>query len=112
MELKASKTKITHTETGFELLGFTDFKTLIKPSKEAVKRHLEEISAIIEKNRNAPQEKLIKELNPVIRGWTNYYRTVVASQTFSSCRLALFRKLEYWAKRRHSNKSMHWIMNK
>jgi len=132
LELKASKTKITHTQTGFEFLGFTiqqvrvgkthrgkrsngeplDLKTLITPSKEAVKRHLEEIRAIIEKNRNAPQEKLIKELNPVIRGWTNYYRTVVASQTFSFCRLALFRKLEYWARRRHSNKSMHWIMNK
>ncbi len=112
LELKSSKTKITHTETGFEFLGFTiqqvrvgkthrgkrskgeplDFKTLIKPSKEAVKRHKEEIRAIIEKNRNAPQEKLIKELNPVIGGWTNYYPMVVASQTFSSCRMALFRK--------------------
>ena len=132
LELKPSKTKITHTAEGFDFLGFTirqvrvgkthrgkrsngeplDFKTFIKPSKEAVKRHKEEIRAIIEKNRNAPQEKLIKELNPVIRGWTNYYRTVVASQTFSSCRMALFRKLEYWAKRRHSNKSMHWIMKK
>jgi RNA-directed DNA polymerase len=132
LELKPSKTKITHTTSGFEFLGFAiqqvrvgkthrgkrsngeplAFKTFIKPSKEAVKRHKEEVRTIIENNRNAPQEKLIQELNPVIRGWTNYYRTVVASQTFSSCRMALFRKLEYWARRRHPNKSMHWIMNK
>ncbi len=132
LELKASKTRITHTAEGFDFLGFTigqvpvgkthrgkrsngkplDFKTIIKPSKEALKRHQEEIRTIVEKNRSAPQEKLIQELNPVIRGWTNYYRTVAASQTFSSCRRQLFRKLEYWAKRRHPNKGMHWIMNK
>jgi Group II intron, maturase-specific domain/Reverse transcriptase (RNA-dependent DNA polymerase) len=118
LELKPSKTNITHTAEGFDFLGFTirqvrvgkthrgkrsngkrlDFKTIIKPSKEALKCHQEEIRAIVEKNRSAPQEKLIKELNPVIRGWTNYYRTVAASQTFSSCRMQLFRKLEYWAK--------------
>ncbi len=87
-------------------------KTLIKPSKEAVKHHLAETRQIIKKNNSATQEKLIKDLNPVIRGWTYYYRPVAASETFKSCEHALFHQLKAWAIRRHSHKNKHWIMGK
>jgi RNA-directed DNA polymerase len=141
LELKASKTRIAHTfqeyqgTTGFDFLGFTvrqfpvgrthsgkvggggarpllGFKTIIKPSKEAVQRHVKETKQVIERNKSASQEKLIKELNLVIHGWTNYYRTHVATDTFSHCRYVLFHQLESWAKGRHENKSVTWIMNK
>jgi len=111
LELKPSKTKITHTFTpyqgnvGFDFLGFAvrqfpvgkthtgkntygkllGFKTIISPSKEAIKRHMEEIGEKIRKLRSASQEQLIGTLNPIIRGWANYYRTVVAAKTFSLC---------------------------
>jgi RNA-directed DNA polymerase len=106
LELKPSKTKITHTLTpyegkvGFDFLGFAvrqfpvgkthtgkntygkplGFKTIISPSKEAIKRHMEEIGEKIRKLRSASQEQLIGTLNPIIRGWANYYRTVVAAK--------------------------------
>ena len=123
LELKASKTRITHTllpyqgSPGFEFLGFTirqfpvgknhtgknpwgkplGFKTIISPSKEAIKRHMEEIGKKVRKLRSASQEDLIQTLNPIIRGWANYYRTVVAAKTFSLCDHLTYQQLRRWA---------------
>jgi RNA-directed DNA polymerase len=139
LEMKPSKTRITHTlreyqgVVGFDFLGWTvkqfpvgkthtgkvnhlgqklGFKTIIKPSKEAEKRHIAELGKIIRKNQNASQGQLIRELNPVIRGWTNYHRTMVAGKTFSRCRTNLFQQLQQWGHRRHPNKGKRWIANK
>jgi RNA-directed DNA polymerase len=91
LHLKPSKTRITHTlegDAGFEFLGFQvrqhpvgrrhsgtnrygkplGFKTLIKPSKTAIKRHLVEVKRLVRAHRAGPQEGLIAALNPVIRG--------------------------------------------
>lgn len=103
LELKASKTRIAHTlnaewsedaKAGFDFLGFhirqytrgkhksdlntksepLGFDTLITPSKEKVKLHYEKSARIIEQHKSQSQSNLIKSLNPIIRGWTNYYR--------------------------------------
>jgi RNA-directed DNA polymerase len=134
LELKPSKTRITHTlssyqgTTGFDFLGWTvrqfpvgkchtgkaklGFKTIIQPSKEAVQRHTSALKVLIKKNRNAPQGQLIKEVNRVVRGWTNYHKTVVATATFQHCRQTLFQNLQQWAQRRHPKKGKGWIINK
>jgi RNA-directed DNA polymerase len=90
LELKPSKTHICHSSEGFDFLGFNvrhysvgayraathnghnlGFTTLITPSKQNVKIHLDEIGRVIDANRNAPQSALIKELNSKIKGWCN-----------------------------------------
>jgi RNA-directed DNA polymerase len=135
LELKPSKTRITHTLTsyegnvGFEFLGFSirpypvgkthtgtnaqgtplGFKTILKPSKEAVKRHLAQIKQRIHKHRSAPQGTLIKELSAIIRGWTNSYRTVCSKAEYRRCDYILQQLLWRWATRRHQNKNRHWI---
>ncbi|MDJ0719243.1 MAG: group II intron maturase-specific domain-containing protein [Prochloraceae cyanobacterium] len=53
----------------------------------------------------APQEALIKKLNPIIMGWSNYYRYSVCSEIFSKIDYLIFWKLKKWADRRHPNKS-------
>jgi RNA-directed DNA polymerase len=138
LELKPSKTKLTHTlheyqgSVGFDFLGWTirqfpvgrthtgkntrgkplGFKTIIFPSKEAVKRHHAGIKEVIKRNQDASQEQLIKELNRVNRGWANYHRRTVASKTFHRCDHVLYLQLRRWAKRRHPHKGMRWIVNK
>ncbi len=53
-----------------KLLGF---KTIIKPSKKAIKAHADKVKEVIKTYKTAPQYALIKRLNPVIRGWCNYH---------------------------------------
>ncbi|MGH2506296.1 MAG: group II intron reverse transcriptase/maturase [Ktedonobacteraceae bacterium] len=137
LEMKPSKTRITHTlqeyqgKVGFDFLGWTvrqfpvgkthsgkvnhhllGFKTIIKPSKEAEKRHRAELGEIIRKSRNVSQRQLIRKLNPVIHGWTNYHRTMIAAETFQRCRRHLFLQLQEWGRQRHPNKGKRWIANK
>jgi RNA-directed DNA polymerase len=138
LELKPSKTKVSHTlkthqgNVGFDFLGFTirqfpvgkthtgknsygkqlGYKTIITPSKKAIKEHTAKLAEKIRELRAAPQETLIRDLNPIIRGWTNYYHTVISKQVFSKCDALLYNKLRRWAKRRHPNKNMAWIVRR
>jgi RNA-directed DNA polymerase len=138
LELKPSKTKITHTfhkyegKVGFDFLGHTirqykvgnyradknnqgeplGFSTLITPSNEKVLLHLEEIGRIIDSHKGAPQEALITRLNPVIRGWANYYSTAVSKVIFNKLDSLTYQKLRAWALRRCTNSNKHEIANK
>jgi len=137
LELKPEKTRFTHTlnhleqeEPGFNFLGFNvrqfpnerttkdttinddkqvQYRTLIKPSKAGVQRHVDKLREIIRNHRSKSQDKLICALNPVIRGWCNYYSTVVSKETFKRVNHVLFEMLWAWAKRRHPKKSKYWI---
>ncbi|HEY9879663.1 MAG TPA: reverse transcriptase domain-containing protein [Leptolyngbyaceae cyanobacterium] len=128
LELKPSKTRITHTleaidgNVGFDFLGYSirqyrvgkthskrGYKTFIKPSKVAQVRHGQRLKEIIRARRSATQAQLIAHLNPVIRGWSNYYSTVCSKAVFSAMDCQLYHKLRAWSYRRHPHKSRHWI---
>ncbi|MEM9276577.1 MAG: group II intron maturase-specific domain-containing protein, partial [Cyanobacteria bacterium P01_F01_bin.143] len=52
------------------------------------------------------------KLNPIIKGWCNYYRTVCSSEMFSKLDHLVYLRLEKWANRRHSKKNKHWVRHK
>ncbi|MGD0232544.1 MAG: group II intron reverse transcriptase/maturase, partial [Syntrophorhabdales bacterium] len=116
LELSEEKTKITHVEEGFDFLGWNvrkyGNKLLIKPSKENVKRFLRKVRKIIGANKAIGQADLIKMLNPVLRGWANYHRHAVSSETFSKVGHAIWQKLWQWSRRRHPNKGGRWVKNR
>jgi RNA-directed DNA polymerase len=116
LSLSVEKTKVTHIEEGFDFLGFNlrkyKGKLLIKPAKENVKSFLQEIRRIVKGNKVAKQASLIKMLNPVIKGWADYYQHVVAKKTFNKMDHEIWEILWQWAKRRHPKKSKHWIKDK
>jgi RNA-directed DNA polymerase len=139
LTLKPSKTRIVHTlhsqegePPGFNFLGFSvrqypvgkthtgktshgqplGFKTLIQPSREAVKTHLQQTAQLIRTHRAVAQETLIAHLNPLFRGWAKYYSTMVAKDTFHRVDSIVYQMLRRWAKRRHPRKAMRWIVIK
>jgi RNA-directed DNA polymerase len=140
LRLKESKTRISHTlhkygeNVGFDFLGFNirqypvgkthygkvggkgsrilDFVTHIKPSKEALKKHTKKIGKIIHNRKNAPQADLIKQLNPVIKGWSKYYSCVVSKGTFSKADANTYQQLRAWAVKRKGRKSLTKVMDK
>jgi RNA-directed DNA polymerase len=136
LEIKASKTRLTHTlnayegNVGFDFLGFhvrqyhvgqyrtrtyrgqPGFKTLIQPSPKGVKRHSAETCNTTRQSVGAPQAALINKLNPIIRGWTHYYRASVAKRTFNKLDKQMYSKLARWAKRRHPHKIQAWCYHR
>lgn len=138
LELKPSKTLITHTlkdyegkPAGFNFLGFTirqfpvgkyrsgkvrnkllGFKTIITPSKDSQKRHYQKLKSIINSSKGLNQAELIKRLNPVIRGWCNYYSTVVSQKVFERLTHLLVFKLIKWGVKRHRNKGKIWVVQR
>ena len=63
-------------------------------------------------SRAAKQVNLIKMLNPIIRGWVNYHRTVNAKETFERVDKEIWQSLWQWVKRRYPDKSPVWITKK
>ena len=130
LELKPEKTKIAHTleeyegnKPGFDFLGFNvrqykakttkqGFKTLIKPSSKSVKTHYQKLADSCNTHKTAPTKALILKLNPVIKGWANYFSSVVSKETFSGLDYLVWKRLGRWASRRHPNKSAKWVKNK
>jgi RNA-directed DNA polymerase len=139
LELKPSKTRLVHTlnqheecKPGFNFLGFhirqfptgkyttgknghgkpLGFKTIITPTKEKCQAHHKQIAEVILAHRGASQKKLIGKLNPIVKGWANYYSTVSSKKAFSKLDDQLFDTLQNWAKRRHRNKGKKWIASK
>ena len=55
---------------------------------------------------------MLRALNPVIRGWAAYYRTVVSEEVFSSLDAYLWQLTYRWALPRHPKKPRHWIMSR
>src|SRR5207245_7959934 len=134
MELKPSKTRFSHSlkdyqgHVEFTFLWFTirqfpvgrthsgtsngkplGFKTLIKPSKEGVQRHVQALRRVVQRSQSLSQEELIDQLNPVIYGWTLYYRTVVSKKQFTGCDYLLTRMLWHKMARKHPKKSAKWV---
>jgi RNA-directed DNA polymerase len=113
LQLSPEKTCVTSIDNGFDFLGqhlrkFGD-KLLIQPSKKNTHRFLEKVRQLIGQSRGISQTDLIRKLNPVIRGWANYHRHVVAKGAFKKVEWVLWHSLWRWARRRHSGKGSQWI---
>ena len=116
LELSPEKTKIVYIDEGFDFLGQNirkyKGKLLIKPSKENTKSFLNKVRGIIKSNKACATVNLIGLLNPIILGWANYHRHVVANETFKDVDSEIWRSLWQWAKRRHPKKGKMWIKDK
>lgn len=116
LELNQEKTNISHVEEGFNFLGFNirqfKGKCLIKPQKEKVKIFLKNIRKWLKEHKQASPEAVIEYLNPVLRGWGNYYRHGVSKQVFSYVDHQIWKLLWKWSLRRHPNKSKKWVARK
>jgi RNA-directed DNA polymerase len=116
LELSIEKSQITHIEDGFEFLGFNirkyKGKLLIKPSKKSIKTFLDNIRETIKSNKSAKTENLIRQLNPKIRGWSNYYRHAVSKKAFYHVDKCIFEALQLWIRRRHPTKNAGWRRKK
>jgi RNA-directed DNA polymerase len=120
LSVNETKTYIKHRSESFNFLGFTTklFESnnrrslTTKPDKKRVHRYISYIKSIISNKKQISADDLIKQLNPIIRGWTNYYAFASSKKIFSYVDYRLFKLLWRWCKRRHPKKSSQWVMDK
>jgi RNA-directed DNA polymerase len=107
------KTRIVTLDQGFDFLGVNvrryHGKLLIKPSKAAVRRIRERLRTEMRSLRGANAQAVIARLNPIIRGWSAYYRTVVSSEVFAALDHYLWKLTYKWARHSHPNKPTRWV---
>jgi RNA-directed DNA polymerase len=112
------KTRIVHIEDGFSFLGFDirrhldrqgGAKLFIKPSKESVKRLRKRLGTDVRSLHGANAAAVVFRLNPVVRGWSAYYRSVVSGRVFTGLDHYIWHLTYRWARRAHPNKSRGWV---
>ncbi|PRX16403.1 group II intron reverse transcriptase/maturase [Orenia metallireducens] len=93
LTLHPEKTVITNFGKGFVFLGYEFIAWRYKrPRKKAIDKFKDKIRNITRRQRPFPAEFIIAELNPVLRGWANYFK-------FGNVK-KLFRKLDTWIRMR------------
>jgi RNA-directed DNA polymerase len=113
------KTRIVNLYEGFDFLGFnvrqykvtnskSGYRLLIKPSKAKMKEMGRRLKATFRRWRGFQVDNLIMDLNPVIRGWANYFRTGVAARVFERLDHYCFKLQRRWVGRKHPQKNWGW----
>jgi len=129
LEFKDSKTRIIDISIGFDFLGFffirkpfnhklnnrtiTNQKTvlLIQPSKKAIDKFKAKIKQVITSNKELAA--IIRDGNPIIRGWSNYFRTSYHSQAvFISLGHYIWRLMMQWVHHKHPIGSIRELVKK
>ena len=119
LELSDDKTRIRHLKEGFDFLGFTirQYKErqtdkpilLITPSKEGLKRFKARLRQEWHDLKGQNAKRVMDKLNPILRGWGNYYRKVASKETFAKLDHHMYWKVLTWLKQTHPQKTMSWI---
>lgn len=109
LELSKEKTHITNIRDGFDFLGFNfrkypNDKVIVTPTKDGIKSFKSKIKEIFKKYNSSSLTMLITKLNPLLRGWANYYRFVNSKVIFSKLDSYIWRKSLNWMKRIHQRR--------
>lgn len=91
LTVNQSKTRITELKEGFDFIGFefvkrrnpTHGKSVIYifPSRSSEKNIRRRIKGITQRRAPIKPDQFIRQMNAVVRGWSNYYRHTNAAQT-------------------------------
>jgi group II intron reverse transcriptase/maturase len=115
LKLHPEKTRVVRAEDGFDFLGIHFQRCSVRmknakeqsycalwPSDRSMKRIKERIKKVIGRRYSLSLEEMIKELNPVLRGWDNYQRKAMSARKrvlkldgFVRDRLRIFLKRKY-----------------
>jgi group II intron reverse transcriptase/maturase len=95
LKLNHQKTKVIHKTQGFEFLGYyfgsgySDYKL---PRKRAIEVFKEKTRHITRRHQPKSMSMIITELNPIVRGWGNYFIK-------GNCK-RIFTELDFWLRNR------------
>ncbi len=111
LRLSEEKTKIAHIDEGFDFLGWriqrlqkrggTKRFVYTYPARKALASVVDKVRTITRQGTNLSLSVLLLRLNPVLRGWTTYFRPGVSSRAFQYLRAFTWRRVIGWLRRKH-----------
>ena len=116
--LNEEKTRMVDLEKGetFEFLGF-EYRlvqmqqrkmVIIRPRRKKVHELMEKVRKTLKENRSQKVGRVIQELNPILRGWVNYYRIGHSSRTFRFVRSWVERKVRRFVRKSQGRNGYGW----
>jgi RNA-directed DNA polymerase len=124
LRLSEEKTRIVHLSEGFDFLGFnvrhypapttarSGYKLLIKPSKESVRKFKERMRGEWMALKGHNVMTVLKRLNPIVRGWANYFHVGVSKRTFETLDYWMFDRCVRHVRSNHGRKGWRWCRSK
>ena len=116
LRLSEEKTVITHIEEGFDFLGWRIQRqvgrstgktyTYCFPSKTSLAGIKAKVRALTRGGTNVPLKVLLYRLNPVLRGWTTYFRPGSSAATFGYLTHFSWWRVVRWL--RHKHPRINW----
>lgn len=123
LRLSSEKTRVCHINEGFDFLGWRiqrrrwrgrNGKKVIYtyPSKKALASIVGKVRRLTRRKRHRTLADLLRRLNPVLRGWCNYFRHGVSSRTFNYVDHYAFWRIVGWLRKRHVGLNMHTLVRR
>ena len=123
LRLSAAKTKVCHITDGFDFLGWhiqcrpwrsRPGKTAIYTyaAKKALNAVIAKVRTVTCRNKHRTLADLLRRLNPVLRGWCNYFRHGVSKRTFSYVEHYAFWRIFGWLRNRHPGLNTHTMVRR
>lgn len=92
LTVNQEKTRICHSIKGVEFLGVSIHSTFTRIQRTKVKSFKARVKAMTKRNSPVNLEKVIGDLNPLLRGFANYFRIANCGREF--------KRLSKWIRRR------------
>lgn len=112
LRLSEPKTRVCHIDEGFDFLGWriqrrrrrgSNGKRAVYtyPSKKSLTSIKDKVRRLTRRPEHRTLADLLRRLNPVLRGWCNYFRHGVSKRTFSYLDHFAWRRVYSWLRKRH-----------
>lgn len=111
LRLSVEKSGICHIDEGFEFLGWriqrqpkpgtTKRYVYTWPSKKSLTSITAKVRTLTRRNRHRTLADLLRQVNPVLRGWCNYFKHGVSKRTFSYVDHFAWWRIVGWLRKRH-----------
>lgn len=111
LRLSEEKTMIVDIDEGFDFLGFRIQRQTQRgsnkryvytwPTKKSLTSITAKVKTITKQGTNQPLSAVLRQLNGVLRGWTNYFRHAVSKATFAYVHQFTWRRVVGWLRRKH-----------
>jgi RNA-directed DNA polymerase len=119
LKLSPTKTRLAHIDQGFRFLGLRiQRKPRVgkKPcvytfvSDEALASVKRKVKALTSrKTVSLSLQELLRKLNPILRGWTRFFRFAAAKRTFSYLRYYVWWRVARWLRKKHKGRTWKWL---